>query len=171
MSYQLPFLPGTKVLELGGGDAPMFRPNVDARWGPATDFTADFEAELPIASDEWDGVFSKFAIEHISWRKVGGFIAELYRILKPGGTVVVVTANAEAQMRWALGRSGEDWDERVSQCLGGDQDYPENTHKVFFNPAYIARLFRAAGFDRVLVTPFGDLQTDMIVEATKGSGS
>jgi predicted SAM-dependent methyltransferase len=170
VTYALPFAPGAKVIELGGGSAPLFRPNVDVRacfndsGQQLVDFTADFDQPLPITSEEWDGVFSKFVIEHISWRKITGFISEVHRILRAGGVAVIVTANAEAQMRWAL---RQDWDERVSQCLGGDQDYPDNTHKVFFNPAWIARLFRAAGFSCVVVVPFGALGTDMIVEARK----
>jgi predicted SAM-dependent methyltransferase len=170
MSYSLPFKAGDKVIELGGGAQPLLHPNVDVRQcfdaegRPTVDFTADFNKPLPITSDEFDGVFSKFAIEHISWREVPGFIAEVYRILKPGGIAVMVTANGEAQMRWAL---EQDWDEKVSQCLAGDLDYPENSHKVFFNPAWIARLFREAGFASVIVVPFGELQTDMIVEARK----
>lgn len=164
MTYALPFALAAKVIELGGGDAPLFLPNVDVRPGPRTSFTADFEAPLPITSDEWDGVLCRYAIEHLSWRKVPGFVGEIHRILKPGGVAVVITANAEAQMRWAL---AQDWDERVSQCLGGDQDYPENTHRTFFNPAWISRLFLAAGFARVTVLPHGELGTDMIVEAAK----
>lgn len=168
--YELPFVAGAKVIELGGGAVPVYRPNVDVRacfdasGQRVVDFTADFDQPLPIQSNEWDGVFSKYAIEHISWRKVDGFVSEVHRILKPGGFAVVVTANGEAQMRWAL---KQDWDERVSQCLGGDQDFPDNTHKVFFSPAWIARLFRMAGFSCVIVLPFGDLVTDMIVEARK----
>jgi predicted SAM-dependent methyltransferase len=169
MPYALPAM-GPKVIELGGGAHPMFHPNVDVRacldesGQPTVDFTADFEEPLPITSEEWDGVFAKYVIEHLSWRKVAGFVAELHRITRPGGCVVVVTANGEAQMRWAL---RQDWDEKISQCLGGDQDFEDNTHKVFFNPAWIARLFRAAGFGSVVVVPFGITNTDMIVEARR----
>lgn len=170
MTYHLPFTSSSKVIELGGGAVPEFRPNVDVRicfdanGQRVVDFTADFDQPLPIQSNEWDGVFSKYAIEHISWRKVSGFVSEVHRILKPRGFAIVVTANGEAQMRWAL---KQDWDERVSQCLAGDQDYSDNTHKVFFNPAWITRLFRTAGFSSVFVIPFGELGTDMIVEARK----
>lgn len=163
-------LPGTKIIELGGGAMPQWHPNVDVRYcfdpagNPTVAFTADFGQPLPITSNEWDVVFSRYAIEHISWRLVGGFIAEVFRILKPGGTAMIVTANGEAQMRWALER---DWDERVSQCLAGDLDYPDNSHKVFFNPTWVARLFREVGFARVLVCPHGELGTDMVIEATK----
>jgi predicted SAM-dependent methyltransferase len=168
MTYALPAL--GKVIELGGGAAPMFHPNVDVRQcfdgsgNPTVDFTADFDQPLPITSSEWDSVFAKYVIEHLSWRKAAGFVAELHRILRPGGTAVIITANGEAQMRWALAR---DWDERVSQCLAGDQDYPENTHRVFFSPAWLARLLRTAGFSSVIVVPFGENATDMIAEARK----
>jgi SAM-dependent methyltransferase len=166
--------PGTKVIELGGGSMPQHRPNVDVRpcfdaFGQLTvDFTADFGQPLPIMSAEWDVVFSRYAIEHISWRLVRGFIAEVFRILKPGGTAVIVTANGEAQMRWAL---AQDWDEKVSQCLCGDLDYPENSHKVFFNPTWATRLFREAGFGHVLVYRHGELGTDMVIEAAKIPGA
>lgn len=163
-TYNLPFTSGS-VVELGGGAQPMFRPNIDVRPGPQVDQVADLEDVLPVASNAYDGVFCRYAIEHLSWRTVGRFIAEIYRILRPSGTVVVITADAEAQMKWALAQSI--WDEKISQCLGGDQDYRDNTHKVFFNPIWIARLFSAAGFRRVIVIPHGELGTDMIVESTK----
>lgn len=161
-----------KIIELGGGAMPQFQPNVDVRQcfdadgRPTVAFTADFDKPLPITSDEWDIVFSRYAIEHITWRAIGGFVSEIHRILKPGGTAVIVTANAAAQMRWAL---KQDWDERISQCLGGDQDYSDNTHKVFFNPAWAARLFRERGFSRVIVYPHGEIGTDMVIEALKPS--
>jgi predicted SAM-dependent methyltransferase len=161
---------GAKVIELGGGAMPQWHPNVDVRQcldaagQPHVDFTADFGKPLPITSDEWDVVFSRYAIEHISWRQVRGFVAEIFRILKPGGQAVIVTADAEAQMRWALAR---DWDEGVSQCVGGDQDYFENSHKTFFNPTWATRLFREAGFCRVIVYTHGEIGTDMVIEAVK----
>jgi SAM-dependent methyltransferase len=164
--------PDAKVIELGGGAMPQFHPNVDVRWCfdadgvPTVDFTANFDEPLPIMADEWDVVFCRYAIEHISWRAIAGFISEIHRILKPGGTAVIITANAEAQIRWAL---AQDWDERVSQCLGGDQTYSDNTHKVFFNPLWITRLFREAGFTATLVYPHGAIGTDMVLEARKGT--
>jgi ubiquinone/menaquinone biosynthesis C-methylase UbiE len=160
-----------KILELGGGAAPQFHPNVDVRYcvdgagAPTVDFTADFGEPMPITSDEWDVVYSRYAIEHISWRRIGVFVSEVFRILEPGGSAVIITANAEAQMRWALARN--DWNEAISQCVGGDQDYPDNSHKVFLSPAWAARLFREAGFSRVIVYPHGEFGTDMVIEARK----
>lgn len=164
----LPFKQGDKVIELGGGDAPIFRPNVDARSGPYTDFTADFSQPLPITSEEWDGVFSKFAIEHISWRNVRTFIAEVHRILKHGGVAVIVAPNLlEQARRFAREAEEGNMEDRWVCMLFGDLDYPENGHKCGFTPEYACRLFREAGFASVVITPFGDERTDMIIEARK----
>lgn len=168
MSYALPFQQGQKIIELGGGDAPVFRPNVDARFGAQTDFTADFAKPLPITSDEWDGIFSRFAIEHISWRDVRGFISEMHRILKPGGVAVVIAPNLleQARMFVKVADAG-DLEDRWVTMIFGDLDYPENGHKCGFSPEFACRLFREAGFKSVIVVPFGELKTDMIIEARK----
>lgn len=174
--YSLPFAQGAKLIELGGGAAPIVRPNCDVRMcqdangNQMVDFTADFEKPLPIQSEEWDGVISKFSMEHVSWRTVRGLIKEIYRILKPGGTAVVIIPNLLEQARSLVekGDSGE-WDDNASCLIFGDLDYPENSHKCGFSPEYAGRLFREAGFAVVLVLPFGDnaLKTDMVVEARR----
>lgn len=175
MSYSLPFKQGDKLIELGGGAAPMLHPNVDVRQcfdtngRPTVDFTADFDKPLPITADEWDGVFCKYAIEHVSWRDVRGFIAEVHRILKSGGIAVFIAPNLLEQARLLvhLGDRGE-WDDQRGACMVfGDLDYAENSHKCGFSPEYACRLFREAGFSRVLVVPHGEFKTDMIIEASK----
>jgi predicted SAM-dependent methyltransferase len=161
-----PFTPDMKVLEVGGGDKPLYRPNLDVRKLPTVDLVCDLAQAWPVKDGEYDGVFSKFAMEHVSWRKVRHFAAELCRVLKPAGTAFVIIPNTEAQILWAQSQ-GDDW-EKISQCLFGDQDYGENAHAAGFSPAFAIRIFREAGFESVAVLPFGELATDMIVEARKG---
>lgn len=160
-------VPGQRILELGGGANRNLVSdcNVDVRPAPGVDFTANFDEPLPISSDEWDGVISIFCLEHISWRKIQQFIAEVYRVMKPGAKTVHVTANTEAQMKWVLARS--DWDKDSSCILFGDQDYSDNTHKNALCPAYATKLFQEAGFVNILIQPYGELSTDMCIEATK----
>jgi len=171
MPIQVKTKPTDKIIELGGGACPRFRPNVDVRplndanGNPVVDIVADLSEPLPIQSDEWDGVFSHFCIEHISWRKVSGFIAEVFRILKPGGKAIVVTANTEAQMRKCL--ANPDWGDEESRIIFGDLDYAENSHKNSLNPRYATKLFQEAGFERVVIIPYGEIQTDMLIEAYK----
>ncbi len=163
MSYTFPFT--SNVVELGGGDKPYFRPNVDVRAGQSVDIVADFNESLPIDDAKYDGVFSSYCIEHISWRRVKHFISEVYRILRCGGKAVFITANTKRQMEWVL--SQDEWDDDSSSIIFGGQDYDENTHKNSLSPTYVIKLLRAAGFEQVIVIPHGALGTDMIIEATK----
>ena len=138
MSYSFPFSQNDKVIELGGGDRPYFRPNLDVRSGTSIDIVADFNEPLPIPENEYNGVFSQFCIEHLSWRKVKLFISEVYRILKNNGKVVFITANTEKQMQYVLDH--DEWDDNCSCIIFGDQDYPENTHRNSFSPKYAIKL-------------------------------
>lgn len=159
----------SKIIELGGGHTPSLKNigaiNCDVRSGENIDFVADFNEPLPIQSNEFDGVFSKFLIEHLSWRCVKQFIAEVYRILKPNGTAVFVSPNTEAQMKWVLNQ--EEWNEDSSCILYGSQDYPENSHKNSLSPNYAMKLFQDAGYVNIKIFPFGELRTDMIIECSK----
>ncbi len=170
--------PGQKILELGGGANrhPQADCNVDVRpcqlpdGTQCVDFTASFEEPLPISSDEWDVVYCCFCIEHISWRKVRQFIAEIFRVLKPGGKAIVISPNTSAQIEW-ITTHPNGWDEKddfdsFSCVLFGDNDYPENSHKSYWDPMIATRLFQEAGF-AVNTKPFGDYETDMVIDGTK----
>lgn len=163
MSYTFPFT--KNVIELGGGDNPYFRPNVDVRSGPTVDVVADFNQPLPLTDNTYDGVFSCYCIEHLSWRKVKLFISEVFRILRENGKAVFVTANTKRQMEWVLNQ--EEWNDDSSSIIFGDQNYDENTHRNSLCPVYAIKLMREAGFENVLVLPHGALGTDMIIEVTK----
>jgi predicted SAM-dependent methyltransferase len=169
VAYQLPFRQGQALLELGGGERPLIRPNLDVRALPTVDIVADFNQPLPIEDGTYDGLFSSYVLEHVSWRKVRNLVAEASRILKPNGIAVFVIPNTKAQFLWAL--EHDEWDEKISQCVFGDQDYPENSHKVAFSPDFAVELFRQSGFCDVITLPHGELRTDMIVEAKKAPDS
>ena len=154
-----------KVLEVGGGDRPIYRPNLDVRKLASVDIVADLSKPWPVPDASYQGVYSAYVMEHISWREVAVFVGEIFRALEPGGRALVITSNTEAQMRWAL-EQGSAYD-KVAQCLFGDLDYPENSHRSAFNPTYALKLFRQAGFRDVMVAPWGELKTDLMIEARK----
>ncbi len=162
-----------RYVELGGGDNPHPATDVrvDIRPGPYTNFCADFNEPLPISTGEFDGCFAQFVIEHLSWRKVEGFIAEVFRILRPGGSACLITANTEAQLDY-IRNNPKGWDGRnpfksFSCVLFGDQDYPENTHRNFMSPTIAHELFVKAGFEKVQTQGYGALNTDMLIIARK----
>jgi ubiquinone/menaquinone biosynthesis C-methylase UbiE len=57
-----------------------------ARW-PVTFSTFDGQV-LPLPDTSVDLVISKSALEHVPWRQVEPELADLYRVLRPGGAMV-----------------------------------------------------------------------------------
>ena len=154
-----------KIIELGGGNFPQFHPNIDCRKVDNVDIVADFEKLLPLPSDEYDLVVSKFVIEHISWRNVRQFVQEIHRILKLNGQAILITANLLEQAKQIASKPM--WDGSESNLIFGGQDHEGNFHKCGFSPEYAIRLFKEAGFGKVEVAPLPDCATDMIVRAIK----
>lgn len=165
MTYTLPFKPGHKVLEVGGGDRPSFRPNLDCRELPTVDIVADLNQPWPVESETYDGVFGMYIIEHISWRRVRQFISESHRVLLPAGTAVMITANLLEQARKLVETA--EWNDGLVGMIFGDNDYLENTHRCGFSPVYAIRLFREAGFHEIKIIEHPNCKTDMIIEAHK----
>ncbi len=160
-----------KVIELGGGDTPRFHPNVDVRSGPHVDIVFDFDTldgtkHIPVEDGSYDIVYSRFAIEHISWRHTKNFVSEISRILKRDGAAVVIAPNTFQQCRNIVARGH--WVENDSCMLFGDQNYGENSHKAGWSPAYLRDMFYSAGFERVHVEPLPQCETDLILVAERG---
>ena len=62
MSFTLPFTKEMKVIELGGGTVPVFRPNLDVRAAPNVDIVADFDEPLPIKTKNMMAFLASFAL-------------------------------------------------------------------------------------------------------------
>lgn len=164
-NYFLPFKPEDKILEVGGGDRPQFRPNLDCRQLPSVDIVADLNEPWPVEGEIYDGVFGMYIIEHISWRKIRQFISETHRILQPSGISVMITANLLEQARRLV--ETPEWKDELVCMVFGDNDYPENTHRCGFSPAYAIKLFREAGFHEVTIFEHPACKSDMIIQARK----
>jgi glycosyltransferase involved in cell wall biosynthesis/predicted SAM-dependent methyltransferase len=164
---QLPFTPGVhRILEIGGGDTPVFRPNMDMRKLPTVDIVCNLEEKWPIANESFDGVFGKFVIEHVSWRKLYHFVSECNRILVPGGLAYMVGPNTLEQCKEIASRGRITLDE--SSMLFGGQDEPGwNEHKSAFSPEYATGIFTNCGFSTVEILPWPGSKTDMVIQARK----
>lgn len=167
----LSYLNQPKIVELGGGANPLYSKakgngiNVDCRSLLTVDVVADFEKRLPLSDNEYGYVYSSYCIEHISWRNLKQFISEIYRILKPNGKALIITANLLAQAKVLV--SKENWDLNDLCMIFGDLNYPENSHKSSMSPELATRLFKEAGFRNVMVYQHPNCVTDMIIEAVK----
>ncbi len=174
---QLNIPEGARCVELGGGNAPLIRPNVDIEYfqgadGQRTvDFIADFNKPLPIKDGDFDFVFCRFALEHISWQNTRAFLKEVGRILAPGGRCVFVVPDVPKQLEWILkhpgGWDGKPFFEAASEKLFGTQNYSGNFHCAYLSAETAVDLFGTAGFKNVVTYPFGERSTDLLIEAER----
>jgi predicted SAM-dependent methyltransferase len=166
----LPFSSTDVVLELGGGGNALFHPNLDIRKMSGVDIVADLNERLPFEDNSFDGVYSSYLIEHVSWRKIRHLIQEIHRILKPGGRTFLITANLLEQAR----RLTETpvWTDSDVCMIFGDQNYVgddwrANSHTCGFSPEFALKLFSEAGFKDIATFPHPNCKTDLIIEARK----
>ena len=157
----------TKTLEIGGGDKPYYRPNMDVRPLPTVDIVHDLNKfPWPVLDNDYEFVFSRYTIEHVSWRSLPQFINEMYRITKPGGRVMVISPNLRAQAE-ILSRK-RDWNLKNDVCMiFGDQNYGENAHSSSCSPELYHQLYAEAGFKNVVTYPVPYWHGDMVLEALK----
>jgi glycosyltransferase involved in cell wall biosynthesis/predicted SAM-dependent methyltransferase len=162
-------------LEVGGGASPILHPNMDIRKLPTVDIVHNCESTpWPIESASFDGVFAKFLIEHIGWRKVLPVITEMKRVLRPGGLMVLIGPNTLEQCKEITRRNRITIDE--SALLYGGQEFAEggdgdqNLHKSAFSPDYMRQLCVQAGFESVDIQQLGNVVTDMVTIAKVGGG-
>lgn len=81
--------------------------NVDFNWLPGLDLCWDLRRPLPFSAGSMEGVFSEHCIEHLSFVDAGALLADLYRLLVPGGVLRLIVPDAEAFLlayaRWRQG--------------------------------------------------------------------
>jgi len=76
--------------------APDLKAKAEARGIKVTSY--DLNGRWPYADNQFDVVFSNQVIEHIHNCRL--FASEAYRILKPGGTVIIATENLCSLLNW-----------------------------------------------------------------------
>lgn len=100
---------GSVVLDLGAGAGHKFSYDLKNRVGPSGQIVgADFDSRvrenpllhrgvvldgsgLPFDDGAFDVVFTRYVLEHVAAPE--GFLAEVYRVLKPGGSFFFLTPN------------------------------------------------------------------------------
>ncbi|MDP6667100.1 MAG: class I SAM-dependent methyltransferase [Dehalococcoidia bacterium] len=92
------------------------------------------EQAFPLPDNSFDAVFAKSVIEHLeNWEH---FLSEIHRVLKPKGTIVVMTPN---------------WASQASNF------YDDPTHLRPYTARTLDRVLRMTGFDNIRVEDFYQL--------------
>jgi len=153
-----------RSLEIGsvrtGAVGPAFEtldcaPGADhlARWG---------RDPLPFPGGAFDEVYASHTLEHVPWFETGRALAEVWRVLRPGGRFEVWVPDFRVVVEaYLAGRCGDGWrrynpagdpmlwvNGRIFTYGPGE----ENWHRTVFDAGHLTRCLRVAGFDPVRVT-------------------
>lgn len=152
-----------KSLEIGPGDHPRQGfDTLDVLGNPT--YRADWGTEqLPIEDESYDFVYSSHCIEHIPWYRTDAAFEEVFRILKPGGTIEIHTVDFALLVQVYLSRTALDsW-----TCHGRNESldpmkwvasrlfaYQKGEsqaywHRAIFDEAYLQKCLCQAGFKHV----------------------
>ena len=118
-------------------DEPLRR--LRARFPHLTDVRrAQAGEELPVADREVDVVWAGEVIEHVV--DVGAFATELWRVLKPGGTLVLTTPDHPRSLLERLAADPQAFDEHF---------HPYADHLRFFTDRTLRTVLADAGFTAI----------------------
>lgn len=137
---------GKTLLHIGCGsiNSPGFI-NIDARKYPHVHVVTKKLTRLPLfPSDVADLIYMCHVLEHVPGAQVGAVLSEMFRLLKPGGTLRLSVPDFDmiVEMYSASGRNLP----AISGALMGGQDYKFNFHYVVFNAEYLGNLLRSSGY-------------------------
>lgn len=126
---------GHAVVALDGFEIPLR--HVERLVPEACAVQADLNGPLPFPDGSFDLVVSYEVIEHLENPQV--FVDEAYRLLRPGGQLVIKCPNRLDWYRLADPLLGKVW--------YADEDA---THLHYFDPFQVKRFCRRAGFQKVV---------------------
>ena len=120
--------------------------------------------ELPFKDNELDGLMMVRVTHHLKDMKKA--IAELYRVLKPGGVAVIEVANKRTlpkMVRFVTGRSKVNpFDKKVA-------NYKEISKDGFYNyhPKYVEDIFKEVGFKQEKVLSVSNFRSKTLKKVLK----
>lgn len=151
--------PGTKSLNLGCGN------NIIPDWLNCDDSPVpgavylDCSKSFPFPSGSFDHVFAEHLIEHMRLPAIEAFLHECHRVLKPGGTIRLVTPNLDAFINMisspqsVQSRKYSEWHNirnpysfPANPILAFNSIFYEHGHKFIMNESFMAELLVRAGF-------------------------
>lgn len=151
-----------RPLELGGGTAPQYHPNLDVRRLSTVDRVVDIAREgIPYPNESFDLVWNQHFLEHIPRRKLSFVLREIHRVLESGGMVEIIVPDFRVVAERYVKEGVPIGTKEVDVCCGtqldsaeGIDDYmPYDTHYNIFTYDRLKDKLEKNGFERVELIP------------------
>lgn len=164
-------------IELGGGEIPLYHPNIDALELPNVDIVHDLSTGIPMPDNHADLIYSCDFIEHLQFPAFINLLSECQRILKDGGKIEFITPDTLKAVF-----THRNWNNNIHHVIvGDDATFRSNNwgsgelhlrHKMWFTPELIGYILATEGWKGIKITDYkkdGDWwrEPKMRVEATK----
>lgn len=147
-----------KKLEIGAGQRPQEGyEHLDVKAFPHIEYVCDAR-KLPFKDNSYDEIFSHWVLEHFAWREIPSLLLEWKRVLKPGGTIKIVTNNAEAHNKCLLeGKiTWKEWNRLIFGIHIDEAGWNQSPdvfecHKIGFNEETLRNFLEEAGFREIKI--------------------
>ena len=136
------------AMNLGCGRC--YRPgwiNIDAHDGTVADVVAN-ALKLPFTAEALGAIQADHLVEHFDWGRVPYLLSECFRVLRPGGRLVLETPDPEESCRRLLAATSEaDREASLAWILG--RPSPGYAHRWLFDREGLEGLLADSGFEAI----------------------
>ncbi len=155
--------------------------NLEYNWLPGIDLCWDLTKGLPLEDRSMTGIFSEHCLEHFSLPTARLVVDDLFRVLRPGGTIRIVVPDAgmylDTYQRQARGDDGVVFPFQVvvraktklvapmvsvNEIFYTDRDSPAG-HRCMFDYSLLSEILYLAGFCDVNRCCFGEGRDPMLL--------
>ncbi len=120
--------------------------NIDKYETAVADIICDI-AVLPFTSCSVEAIEASHVIEHFDYIHCKYLLSEWFRVLRPGGTLIIETPDLEKSFKKFL-KGNKECKEKTLQWIYGI-DSPGMQHKTGFTYDFLKELLREIGFEKV----------------------
>jgi len=158
-----------EAVELGGGNSPRVRPNIDIFKALNVDIVADLSKGIPLPEGCTKKIYSYDFIEHLTFLDFLALLRECRRILIQGGVIEFETPDMDKILV-----THNEYNNHVHHCVVGewDEKRPELRHKSWWTPSLITYVLRHEGWTDIEVSEFRNdadywKEPKMVIKAEK----
>jgi len=155
-------LVGSDWLNIGGTEKKAGWKILNVQWANHVDYTADVRNMSRLADQSFDVVYASHTLEHLGYyRDLPKAIAEIRRIIRPGGKLLVSVPNLDTLCRLFLREQTTTHDRfLIMRMMFGGQIDDFDYHFVGLNAELLTKYLLGAGFRETFQVPEFNLFDD-----------